>query len=135
MLQCFSEPEKLTEDNAWYCSVCRGHKLADKAMSLYSLPKYLIVHLKRFNHRGDSGNRYIIYGEKVTTPIALQEFEDFAGQKYELIGVVNHFGSLMHGHYTACVKRDDWHTYHDSRCFRSQLDGKNAYLLFYRHVQ
>ena len=43
-------------------------------MSLYSLPKYLIVHLKRFNHRGDSGNRYIIYGEKVTTPIALEEF-------------------------------------------------------------
>ena len=40
-------------------------------MELYRTPKYLIVHLKRFNHRGDSGNRYIIYGEKVNTPIEL----------------------------------------------------------------
>lgn len=40
-------------------------------MQLYKVPKFLIVHLKRFNHRGDSGNRYIIYGEKVNTPIAL----------------------------------------------------------------
>jgi ubiquitin C-terminal hydrolase len=42
-------------------------------MSLYKLPDHLIVHLKRFNHRGDSGNRYIIYGEKVETPILLRE--------------------------------------------------------------
>lgn len=51
-------------------------------MSLYTLPQYLIVHLKRFNHRGDSGNRYIIYGEKVTTPIALLEYEVINGKRY-----------------------------------------------------
>ena len=74
-------------------------------MQLYRSPKFLIVHLKRFNHRGDSGNRYIIYGEKVNTPIDLEEFEMIKGKKYELIGVVNHIGSLMYGHYMAMVKR------------------------------
>jgi hypothetical protein len=59
LIQCFSEPEQLTEDNTWYCPACKSHKLADKAMSLYQLPEYLIIHLKRFNHRG---NRYVIYG-------------------------------------------------------------------------
>lgn len=28
LLDGFREPEQLTEDNAWYCNVCRGHKLA-----------------------------------------------------------------------------------------------------------
>lgn len=90
-------------------------------MSLYKLPENLIIHLKRFNHRGDSGNRYIIYGEKVETPITLQEYETINGSKYELIGCVNHIGSLMRGHYTALVKRDGWYSYDDSRCTRSSL--------------
>jgi ubiquitin C-terminal hydrolase len=49
--------------------------------------------------------------------------------------MVNHEGSLTMGHYTALVKRDDWFVYDDSRCYRSKLNGKNAYLLFYQRVQ
>lgn len=52
-----------------------------------------------------------------------------------MIGVVNHVGSLMHGHYTAITKRDEWYNYDDSRCSRTTLDGKNAYLLFYQAVE
>ncbi len=77
----------------------------------------------------------MIYGEKVNTAIALEEFEEMNGKRYELLGVVNHFGSLVHGHYTACVKRDEWFNYNDSQCGRTRLDGKNAYLLFYKRVQ
>jgi ubiquitin C-terminal hydrolase len=103
-------------------------------MSIYKLPEFLIIHLKRFNHRGDSGNRYIIYGEKVNTSIALEDFETINGIRYELVGIVNHIGSLMMGHYTALVKRDEWLNYDDSRCFKDRLNGKNAYLLFYQRV-
>lgn len=71
-------------------------------MSIYKVPKYLVLHLKRFNHRG---NRYVIYGEKVRTPITLEQVEVINGQKYELFGVVNHYGSLSMGHYTAYVRR------------------------------
>jgi hypothetical protein len=134
LLQCFSEPESLTQENAVYCSACKDHKLAEKTMQLYRAPKTLIVHLKRFNHRGDSGNRFIIYGEKVNTPIALEEFETILGKRYELMGVVNHIGSLMYGHYTAMVKREEWFNYDDSKCSRTRLDGANAYLLFYQMV-
>ena len=41
----------------------------------------------------------------------------------------------MHGHYTATVKRDGWYLYDDSRCARTQPDGRNAYLLFYQLAQ
>jgi hypothetical protein len=34
-------------------------------MSIYKTSKYLVIHLKRFNHRG---NRFVIYGEKVRMP-------------------------------------------------------------------
>lgn len=71
MIASFSEPEQLTEENAWYCNKCKDHKLAEKKMEIYKTPEYLILHLKRFNH---SGNRYVIYGEKVKTPINVQPY-------------------------------------------------------------
>lgn len=71
----------------------------------------------------------------MSTPIVLSEFEMIRGKRYELIGMVNHVGSLMHGHYTAITKREEWYNYDDSRCSRTTLDGKNAYLLFYQAVE
>lgn len=49
--------------------------------------------------------------------------------------MVNHIGTLMHGHYTAIVKRDGWYNYDDSRCSKTQVDGRSAYLLFYQLAQ
>lgn len=84
-------------------------------MSIYKVPKFLIIHLKRFNHRG---NRYIIYGEKVKTPVKLFLIETINGQKYGLFGVVNHYGNLSMGHYTAFVKRDEGWFYADDSSFK-----------------
>jgi ubiquitin C-terminal hydrolase len=47
-LKLFTQPEKLTSDNPWYCSKCKKHQEATKQMSLWKLPKYLIITLKRF---------------------------------------------------------------------------------------
>lgn len=47
-LKLFTHPEKLTSDNPWYCSKCKKHQEATKQMSLWKLPKYLIITLKRF---------------------------------------------------------------------------------------
>lgn len=47
-LRLFTYPERLTSDNPWYCGKCKKHQEAKKQMSLWRLPKYLIVSLKRF---------------------------------------------------------------------------------------
>ena len=47
-LRLFTQPEKLTSDNPWYCSRCKKHQEAMKQISLWKLPKYLIISLKRF---------------------------------------------------------------------------------------
>jgi ubiquitin carboxyl-terminal hydrolase 4/11/15 len=47
-MKLFSVPETLEEGNEWYCNVCKEHKRATKKMECYRVPKYLVIHLKRF---------------------------------------------------------------------------------------
>jgi hypothetical protein len=47
-LKLFTQPERLTSDNPWYCSKCKKHQEALKQMNVWKLPKYLIITLKRF---------------------------------------------------------------------------------------
>lgn len=79
--------------------------MADKIMKLYKLPEILIMHLKRFNHK-NTKYRNLIGVQKIEISVKLPEYEIINGIKYELIGVVNHFGSMTFGHYTAYVKKD-----------------------------
>ena len=60
--------------------------------------------------------------------------------KYDLFGIVNHFGSLNGGHYTANCKNPDgqWYNFNDGSV--SAIGNKNvvsssAYLLFYRRKE
>lgn len=49
-LRLFTEKERLGKDDAWYCPRCKKHQEADKKFDLWSLPQYLIIHLKRFQY-------------------------------------------------------------------------------------
>ncbi|KAF7647433.1 hypothetical protein LDENG_00172490 [Lucifuga dentata] len=47
-LKAFTSEEELGEDELYYCSKCKTHRLATKKLELWRLPPILIVHLKRF---------------------------------------------------------------------------------------
>ncbi|XP_063059044.1 ubiquitin carboxyl-terminal hydrolase 32-like [Engraulis encrasicolus] len=47
-LRAFTSEEELGEDELYYCSKCKTHRLATKKLDLWRLPPILIVHLKRF---------------------------------------------------------------------------------------
>uniref|UniRef100_A0A3Q2C9H0 Ubiquitin carboxyl-terminal hydrolase 32 n=1 Tax=Cyprinodon variegatus TaxID=28743 RepID=A0A3Q2C9H0_CYPVA len=47
-LKAFTSEEELGEDELYYCSKCKTHRLATKKLDLWRLPPILIVHLKRF---------------------------------------------------------------------------------------
>jgi ubiquitin C-terminal hydrolase len=131
LLKSFSVPEKLTEDNAWYCNKCKSHKLAKKKLCLYTTPKYLLMHLKRFSHK--IHGRYVS-NSKIDSSIKLSDFEEINGKRYELISIVNHMGSISSGHYTATVKKNEWLCFDDERVRRDKPSGDYAYLLLYRQV-
>ena len=54
------QEETLKGDEKWYCFKCKNHVVASEKMEIWSAPKHLIVHLKRFSHtRGLWGGRKI----------------------------------------------------------------------------
>ena len=61
---------------------------------------------------------------------------DKSNSKYDLYGVIQHFGSLNGGHYTAmCKNQENWVDYNDSRIDFVKGNNpisQNAYILFYR---
>lgn len=131
-LRLFTQPEKLTSDNPWYCSKCKKHQEATKEMSIWKLPKYLIITLKRFQAKKmfDTSNDFlmnsrfsyllqnrVVYNkidDLVNFPLFglnMSEFlvnNDKKNVIYDLCGVVNHLGnSLSVGHYTAFARTHD----------------------------
>eukprot|EP00743_Colponemidia_sp_Colp-15_P007913 GILK01008571.1.p1 GENE.GILK01008571.1~~GILK01008571.1.p1 ORF type:complete len:563 (+),score=55.31 GILK01008571.1:106-1794(+) len=148
----FTGEERL---ESFRCSSCAVEKSAVKQLSMQKLPLVFCFHLKRFEHN--------LNNKKVLTRTKVEDFVKFpahsldmspflahrnvkdptaAGngslhpQHYDLFAVVNHYGSIDHGHYTCYIvqgesnwfKCDDaWITHVDA----SEVLESEGYLLFY----
>lgn len=145
-LDHFVTEEKLDAQNTWYCSRCKDHKEAFKQMRLMKLPEILIIHLKRFKK---SHHRYGISLSKITDYIDppfeldMKRYlinQDSKNTKYELYGVVNHFGNCGGGHYTAFCRNfldGQWYDFDDSDVKKINVDDvptRYAYVLFYKRM-
>jgi ubiquitin carboxyl-terminal hydrolase 4/11/15 len=159
--QSFSKPERLDVNNMWYCSKCREHVQALKTMKLWKLPNILVVHLKRFEFK--HALRRDKLGTFVDFPLTgLSMDPHCAGRKsdegnngfvdnnvpadYDLFAVVNHYGRMGFGHYTAFAMENDddyddygkWNVFDDSIVSpipSTEIPSSAAYILFYRrHV-
>ncbi|NXA01757.1 UBP4 hydrolase, partial [Nesospiza acunhae] len=119
-IELFTTMETLGEHDPWYCPNCKKHQQATKKFDLWSLPRILVVHLKRFSY-----SRY--WRDKLDTvvefPIRGLNMSEFvcdprAGSYvYDLIAVSNHYGAMGVGHYTAYAKNkvnDKWYYFDDS---------------------
>jgi len=156
LLQCFStfiQPELLDENNKWYCNCCKQHVQAIKTMELWRLPNILIIHFKRFEYK-----QQFIKREKLETfvdfPMELDMSDHCSHGKdtfvhdeipamYDLYAVINHYGRMGFGHYTAFARRWDedrmekeWNVYDDgvvsSMSSSDDVVTPAAYVLFYR---
>ncbi|NWZ01677.1 UBP4 hydrolase, partial [Loxia curvirostra] len=119
-IELFTTMETLGEHDPWYCPNCKKHQQATKKFDLWSLPRILVVHLKRFSY-----SRY--WRDKLDTvvefPIRGLNMSEFvcdprAGSYvYDLIAVSNHYGAMGVGHYTAYAKNKvngKWYYFDDS---------------------
>jgi ubiquitin C-terminal hydrolase len=136
-LQIFQEEEELNESESIYCRNCKKHQTVFKKMSIFRLPEYLIIHLKRFK-----GQRYSMQkiNSQVNFPIEGLEMEQVDGNRavYDLYAVSNHYGSMGGGHYTAYCKNVNnlWYDFNDSSVSQvrdpSTVISSAAYVLFYK---
>lgn len=147
----FITPEVLDKDNTWYCSNCKDHKQATKTMEIYTTPKILIIHLKRFRTNRVSSIGSFFYtssSSKITSlieyPVVGLDLRNYVLGKYEkepiydLFAISNHYGGMGGGHYTAYAKnpkKNAWYDFNDSMVSRQNPDElvtSAAYVLFYR---
>jgi ubiquitin C-terminal hydrolase len=107
LLEAMVKAQDLKGADQWYCSKCKQHQDARKTDTIYRLPEYLVLQLKRF-YVGSDGFTM----RKVETPVPFPDeldlrpyvsdmLADEGRAQYKLYGVVNHSGSLSYGHYTA----------------------------------
>jgi ubiquitin carboxyl-terminal hydrolase 12/46 len=102
-LRNFSSMETIKGEDKFYCDHCNSLQEAQKCLKIKTLPKILILHLKRFKF-SEKLNAYKKLQDRVTFPFELK-FSQQQEVPYQLFGVVNHIGSgPSFGHYKSLVK-------------------------------
>ncbi|XP_033992767.1 ubiquitin carboxyl-terminal hydrolase 47 isoform X4 [Trematomus bernacchii] len=139
-LKAFFKGEKCSGDDTMYCDRCNEKQDAVLKCEITTNPEILTLLLKRFSF--DYKLRcYVKLQCNVDVPKSL-----FIGKcKYDLYALVNHFGNLTGGHYTAHIKSietDTWYHFNDNIVNMVQpplfgasnhsLRSCTAYLLMYK---
>eukprot|EP00301_Raphidiophrys_heterophryoidea_P020999 c5554_g1_i1.p1 GENE.c5554_g1_i1~~c5554_g1_i1.p1 ORF type:complete len:143 (+),score=37.80 c5554_g1_i1:332-760(+) len=137
----FCEEEHLHDEERYMCPRCKRKCKCTKRVTLYTLPKILVIHLKRFSATS-------MFSLKVQTAVTVPPIlnltpfvtspDSAAVPLYEWYGVSSHHGiTIRSGHYTAQCKdlqQQQWFSFDDSRV--SSLPSlphpdTDTYVLFY----
>jgi len=126
-----SRPEIMTGINQIKCDKCKAKQTATRMCCVSRYPEVFVLHLKRYKQE----NARLV---KINSKVRFDEFLELQNVKYELVGVVEHSGTLNTGHYTSIVKaaEDSWYYCSDTsvkKCPNIRIC--NPYLLFYTKVQ
>lgn len=136
-LDLYLKGEILDGENAWYNEKTNNYIAIEKKISIWSFPSILVITFKRFNNN----NKKI--QKKIDFPIEELNLSNYVigykkeSYKYELYGIINHFGGVLGGHYTCYIKTaiHQWYEFNDAKV--SSITTENlitprAYCLFYR---
>lgn len=123
----------------WKCDKCKTIGCT-KTTSIFTLPNYLIIHLKRANQDNKLENTITFPLDELDLTKYIEESkQDKNNYIYSLYAVNNHIGNINDGHYWSYCKNLDksWYCFDDEnvsklhRGFDSEIVTKNAYILFY----
>jgi len=118
--------EEIGKADHIYCSNCKKLQGHLKKLEIFRPPPILIVQLKRFKFSNTFRNKLTTLVEFPLYNLDLSPFvtdqqkfleEQGVNLKYDLYGIVNHYGSLSFGHYVSIVKNleeNKWYKYDDS---------------------
>lgn len=141
LIDCFDEFTKfelMNGSNAWYNDKIQKYESVYKRLTFWSLPKILIITLKRVTPCGSKKNEQL-----VVFPLKLLDLSKYVNgynaekYVYDLFGVSNHYGNIENGHYTAMSlnSSNEWTHYNDevsNNISINEVVSNYAYCLFYR---
>lgn len=140
LMDCFDEFTKfetIDGNNAWYNNKIEKYEPILKKISFWSLPKILIITLKRITYSGEKNEQYIDFPLKFLNLSAYVNGYNPQNYVYDIFGVSNHYGNIENGHYTAMSlgSNGQWTHYNDEKTNNitaSEVVTNSAYCLFYR---
>lgn len=135
LISYFNDKEHIDQ---WKCEKCNNHGCS-KNSKLWSIPNYLVIHLKRFTNDGNKKITHIDFpvDNLNLTPYISTDKNDPNNYIYSLYAVNYHSGSLNSGHYWSNCKNLDnnWYLFNDGNVSKihndTDLITKDAYVLFY----
>ena len=131
----FTRGETMSGEDAWFNEATGQRESIVKKMSFWSLPKILIISLKRFineTHKKETAVDFPLKNMDLSCFVSGYNRHKYV---YDLYAVCNHSGRNDAGHYTAFVKKQsDWYVYNDTQILKiqeQQVVSPYAYCLFY----
>jgi ubiquitin carboxyl-terminal hydrolase 8 len=137
--ELFTRSEILEGDNAFFDENIKETVPVIKRITFWNLPKILVITFKRFTNFGNNKRQ-----DLVTFPLEKLDLSKYVcgynpnKYKYNLMGICNHTGGVMGGHYTSFVKnsQNEWIHFNDMTHQRVddpiKMITPMAYCLFYR---
>tara|TARA_B110000444_G_scaffold245129_1_gene265271 strand:- start:1841 stop:2878 length:1038 start_codon:yes stop_codon:yes gene_type:complete len=110
---------------------------ADKQILFWSLPKILVITLKRFNNNNMKDKRLVNFDDELDLRKYVVGYAK-GSYKYDLYGVCNHMGGTRGGHYTSYIKNANgkWYLCNDTNVNEvanlNKIKSPAAYCFFYR---
>ena len=137
--ECFdlyTSNELLEGENAWYNDKTHKKENILKNIMFWSLPKILIIDFKKFTNNNKKINMLI------ETPIENLDLSKYIigydknKYLYDLLGVINHSGGCLGGHYTSNIKNanNNWYNFNDTEVNKidvSKVITNKAYCYVY----
>lgn len=124
----------------YQCDGCKQKTTTKKSVSIWRLPKVLIVTLKRFTPMGGKDMTPLQYDGApmtFTEAFSAESQEDSKKKAYRCFATVDHHGHHMGGHYTAQALSPVWHKWHifdDETATEIEKPkfGSSTYILLFR---
>ena len=133
--QYFTRGETMSGEDAWFNEKTGARETIIKKMSFWSLPKILVISLKRFINEINKKETAVDFPLENLDLSAYVCGYNRHKYVYDLYAVCNHSGKNDAGHYTAFIRRQsDWYVYNDTQIFKigsQQVVSPYAYCLFY----
>jgi len=153
-LENYLKYEDMDSDNMVSSDMSYGLSCVRKRESIWKLPKYMMIQLKRFEYNmyGEmtrKDDRLVKYGMNIDMSKYIDERSIYSrlNNRYKLFGVVMHYGRVGFGHYVCMLRNRTngrWYLYNDEsmpECIRESeieskvLNNENGYILMYSRIE
>jgi ubiquitin C-terminal hydrolase len=137
IFDCFEETFKLEiMPDKWFDDKTKKYKEIIKKTYMCYMPEILVIHLKRWDYRFNKNDTLVHFNETIN----IHKYTKLVNESdcnYELVGIINHHGNVMNGHYFTYIKKDKWYVYDDVtiQAMNKTVNDNKNYCLFYRKIK